>query len=515
MNLWEDFSTQAQRAGRTVTGMNWIDGQWSAGQGFGDPETPSQPGDWESTTPCQREVVWRGRAGIAAQVQAAVQAARRAWPRWQAAPVEQRIAVAKAFQAVVLASAADLALLIARETGKPLWEAKTEAASVAAKVDLSIAALRTRRDTQGEQSGNERVVTRFKSHGVLAVLGPFNFPAHLPNGHMVPAVLAGNTVVLKPSELTPAVGQWLVAAWQQAGLPPGVVNLVHGGRETGAALIQEPQLDGLLFTGSSQAGRYFHQQFALAPQKMLALEMGGNNPLVVSQIDDVDAAVYQIILSAYLTAGQRCTCARRLIVVENRGTDDLLAQVTRRAAALSVGWYDQEPEPFMGSVISRQAGQQVLAFWEGLVSRGGQPLLVPQPIGDHPALLSPGLIDMSAMDQVPDEECFGPLLQVYRVATLEAAIELANRTQYGLSAGLLTQRLADWDLFISQIRAGVVNLNRQTTGASGKLAFGGCGLSGNHRPSGFYAADYCSFPVASMEADELQLPATKMPGMNW
>jgi succinylglutamic semialdehyde dehydrogenase len=204
-----------------------------------------------------------------------------------------------------------------------------------------------------------------------------------------------------------------------------------------------------------------------------------------------------------------------LIVVENRGTDDLLAQVTRRAAALSVGWYDQEPEPFMGSVISRQAGQQVLAFWEGLVSRGGQPLLVPQPIGDHPALLSPGLIDMSAVDQVPDEECFGPLLQVYRVATLEAAIELANRTQYGLSAGLLTHRLADWDLFISQIRAGVVNLNRQTTGASGKLAFGGCGLSGNHRPSGFYAADYCSFPVASMEADELQLPATKMPGMNW
>jgi succinylglutamic semialdehyde dehydrogenase len=516
MKVWDDFSTAAQQAGRIVAGLNWIDGQWSAGLGFPDEKSPSGfQAEWESETPCQRHVVWRGTAANASQVHAAVQAARDAWPQWQATPTEQRIATAKAFQAIVLAEAADLALLIARETGKPLWEAKTEAASVAGKVDLSIAALRARRDTQGEQNGNERVVTRFKSHGVLAILGPFNFPAHLPNGHLVPAILAGNTVVFKPSELTPAVGQWLAAAWAQAGLPPGVVNLVHGGRETGVALVQEPQLDGLLFTGSSQAGLRFHQQFAATPQKILALEMGGNNPLVVSQVDDLDAAVYQVILSAYLSAGQRCTCARRLIVIENRSADDLLEQLTRRAAALSVGWYDQEPEPFMGSLISRRAGEQVLAFWQRLVATGGQPLLVPQPLAGHPALLSPGLIDMTGAVDVPDEECFGPLLQVYRVPSLDAAIELANRTQYGLSAGLLTQRLSDWDSFITRIRAGVVNLNRQTTGASGKLAFGGCGLSGNHRPSGFYAADYCSFPVASLETDALQLPTSKLPGMNW
>lgn len=516
MAAWESFSVVAQQAQQVIHGRLYIDGQWQSGQGFAAlPQPSGYHAHWQSTSPCQRQVIWEGVAADETQVDAAVRAARAAWPRWQSSSVDQRIAVARQYQVVVQQHAADLALLISRETGKTLWEAKAEAASVAGKVDLAISALQTRRDMQWEQTGPERVVTRYKSHGVLAVLGPFNFPAHLPNGHIVPALLAGNTVVFKPSELTPAVGQWLVAAWERAGLPPGVLNLVHGGRETGGAIIQHPQIDGLLFTGSSNAGRFFHQHFAAHPQKILALELGGNNPLVVSQIQDIPATVYQIILSAYITSGQRCTCARRLILVEDKSTDLLLDQLTRRAASLDVGWYDQQPEPFMGSVISAEAGQQIQQFWQRLKRLGGQVLLEPTSPVETPALVTPGLIDMTGIAGVPDEECFGPLLQIYRVADLQQAIELANDTQYGLSAGLLTENLADWDPFIGQIRAGVVNLNRQTTGASGKLAFGGCGLSGNHRPSGYHAADYCSFPVASMESDRLTIPDNTLPGMNW
>jgi succinylglutamic semialdehyde dehydrogenase len=518
MDRWEAFGRVAQQNRHVIPGAAWIDGQWTEGRGFAVPPGTQASGyqaSWESTSPCQRQVVWRGTAADAEQVDAAIEAARAAWPKWQACSLDERLAVTRAFQAVVQQHADELALLIARETGKTLWEAKTEAASVAGKVDLAISALHTRRDTQWEQTGSERVVTRYKAHGVLAVLGPFNFPAHLPNGHIVPALLAGNTLVFKPSELTPAVGQWLVAAWERAGLPPGVLNLVHGGRETGGAIIQHPQIDGLLFTGSSNAGRLFHQLFAAHPQKILALELGGNNPLVVSQIQDIEAAVYQIILSAYITSGQRCTCARRLILIEDQQTSELLERLTARAAALRVGWYDQQPEPFMGSVISPQSGRQVQAFWQQLERLGGRVLLAPQAPAEAPALVTPGLIDMTGVAGVPDEECFGPLLQVYRVGDLQQAIDLANRTQYGLSAGLLTQNLSDWEPFIGQIRAGVVNLNRQTTGASGRLAFGGCGMSGNHRPSGYHAADYCSFPVASMESDHLALPEKKMPGMNW
>lgn len=516
MSTWEQYSATAQTSGRAIAGANWIDGQWQVGTGVEPGKVASGfHQTWESTSPCQRQVVWQGTAASFNQVDAAVRAARSAWPMWQRTALEQRIACVKAYQAIVQQHAGELALLISRETGKALWEGKSEAATVAGKVDLSISALQTRRDTHGDLQGSERVVTRFKSHGVLAVLGPFNFPAHLPNGHIVPAILAGNTVVFKPSELTPAVGQWMVAAWEKAGLPSGVVNLVHGGRETGAALIQHPQIDGLLFTGSSSAGKYFHQQFAAQPQKILALEMGGNNPLVVSQISDLDAAVYQILLSAYITSGQRCTCARRLILVEDAHTSELIKRLAQRAAALSVGWYDQQPEPFMGSLISPHAGRFVFEFWQQLVAAGGTSILAPSMIENQPALVTPGLIEMTEARAIPDEECFGPVLQVYRVPSLSAAIDLANQTKYGLSAGLLTQRLSDWDEFIATIRAGVVNLNRQTTGASGKLAFGGCGLSGNHRPSGYYAADYCSFPVASMESDSLQVPDAKMPGMNW
>lgn len=487
--------------------LSLLGDRWQAGEAIDQPV--------HSTSPCQRQTLLNGNAASAAQVDFACQQARTAFPNWRRTPLDDRIAIVKRYQQLVQENSESLALLISMETGKPLWESRTEAAAVAGKVDLSITALQERRATVVVPGQDAETVTRFKPHGVMAVLGPFNFPAHLPNGHLVPAVLAGNTAVFKPSELTPAVGQWMALAWQLAGLPPGVLNLVQGGRATGSALIEHAGIDGLLFTGSSNAGASFHRKFGPSPDKILALEMGGNNPLVVGQISDPSAAVYQILLSAFLTSGQRCTCARRLILIDGPNGDAICQELVSRSEKLRVGFYDDAQEPFMGPVISPEAGNLILNGWETLIQHGGRPLLAPTQLRDCPALLTPGIIEMPEARTFEDREWFGPLLQIFRVPDLEAAIRLANDTRYGLSAGLLSDSSAQWNTFIEEIRAGVVNWNRQTTGASGKLPFGGCGLSGNHRPSGYYAADYCSFPVASIECESLTLPATKMTGLAW
>ena len=469
---------------------------------------------FQSTCPVDNSVVWEGNAASDAQVDQAFLAARNAFGGWWDRSSTERIGIAERFAELVRESADELALLIARETGKPLWETKTEAGAVAAKVDLSIDAFRTRRDTTSFELGAMQAVTRYKPHGVCAVLGPFNFPAHLPNGHIVPALITGNTIVFKPSEITPAVGAWMVEKWAEAGLPDGVLNLVHGKRPVGEAIASHPELDGLFFTGSSAAGKALHQTLAPFPQKILALEMGGNNPLIVHKATDLRAAAYLAILSGYFTSGQRCTCARRLILVDGEESEKFLSTLVEMMKGVSFGFYDDEPQPFMGTVISQEMGRRMLTAQSDLISRGGKPIVEMSSHRGCDALLSPGLIDVTELSNPSDEELFGPLMNVIRVKDFESAIVEANNTQYGLSAGLLSNDEDCYRQFIHRIRAGIVNWNRQTTGASGKLPFGGCGISGNHRPSAYFAVDYCSYPVASLEAKDLELPETPLTGIN-
>lgn len=407
---------------------HYIAGQWLAGQG----ET------LESLDPVGQGVVWSGRGADAAQVDAAVRAAREAFPAWARRPLEQRIELLERFAATLKSRADELARAIGEETGKPLWESATEVTSMVNKVAISVQAFRER---TGEKSGplaDATAVLRHKPHGVVAVFGPYNFPGHLPNGHIVPALLAGNCVVFKPSELTPKVAELTLKAWIEAGLPAGVLNLVQGGRETGVALAAHRGLDGLFFTGSSRTGNLLHSQFGGQPQKILALEMGGNNPLVVEEVADLDAAVYTIIQSAFISAGQRCTCARRLLVPQGAWGDALLARLVAVSATLRVGRFDEQPAPFMGAVISLSAAEHLLKAQEHLIGKGAQPLLaMTQPI-DGAALLTPGILDVSTVAERPDEEFFGPLLQVIRYSDFAAAIREANATQYGLAAGLLS-----------------------------------------------------------------------------
>jgi succinylglutamic semialdehyde dehydrogenase len=380
------------------------------------------------------------------------------------------------------------------------------------KIALSIEAYNERCREQSRPLGGAVGFTRFRPHGVLAVLGPFNMPGHLPNGHLVPALLAGNTVILKPSEQTPRVGQVLAEAFAAAGFLPGVFNIVQGGKETGAALASS-DLSGILFTGSTAGGLALRRAFADDPGKILALEMGGNNPLIFQRARDLTAAAALIIQSAYITAGQRCSCARRLIVIRGPESDALLERLLEMMNKLRIGLPADEPQPFMGPVISAKSAEHLLAAQDQLISSGGD-ALAPMKLSPRcPALLTPGLVDVTDNTDRPDTEFFGPLLQLIRVDNFDAAIAEANRTSYGLSAGLICDEVKIYERFLREIRAGVLAWNRPMTGASSQLPFGGIGRSGNHRPGGYLAADYASYSQASLESSKLELPTQLPPGI--
>ncbi|WP_242123078.1 succinylglutamate-semialdehyde dehydrogenase [Sphingobium sp. Sx8-8] len=452
-----------------------------------------------SFEPATGALLWQGTAS---DVEAEVARARSAWPGWAAQPIAYRIETLRRFVNVVRANEEALADLIARETGKPLWDARTEVTAVMNKVDISVTAFSERTGQRRlEAAMGARQSVRHKPHGVMAVLGPYNFPAHLPNGHIVPALLAGNAVLFKPSEKTPAVGEMLVRLYHEAGVPEDAVRLVLGGPEEGKALAAHPDVGGVLFTGSAQTGIAINRQFAANPGKILALEMGGNNPIIAWDTADVASSAALIVQSAFLSSGQRCTAASRLIVRESLA-DTLIAEVKKLADRLIVDHPHADPAPYMGPVIDNHAADQLTESFLYLMSNGGKPIKhMQRPVKGLP-FLTPAIIDVTAMAERPDIELFGPLLQVVRVPDFESAILEANNTRYGLSAALVGGSPEQYNQFWANIRAGIVNWNRPTNGASSSAPFGGVGISGNHRPSAYYAADYCAYPVVSVEIEQ-------------
>lgn len=452
-----------------------------------------------STEPATGAVLWRREIGNA---DTEVAIARASWAEWAARPLAYRVETLRRFANVVRQKAGAFVDVLARETGKPLWEARTEVDTVIAKVEISITAYSERTGQRRiDAPMNTRLALRHKPHGVLAVLGPYNFPAHLPNGHIVPALLAGNAVVFKPSEKTPASGEFLVDCYRTAGVPEGCIRLLIGGPAEGKALAGHDGIDGLLFTGSANTGIALNRQFAERPEKILALEMGGNNPIVVWDTPDLYSAAVLVVQSAFTSAGQRCTAARRLIVDEQL-FEPLIAELDNIVGRLIIGEPHADPAPFMGPVIDNQAADQLVQSFDALLAQGGQALRhMERPIAGRP-FLTPGVVDMTDAAEKPDAELFGPVLQVFRKRSFEEAIEEANDTRYGLSASLVSQDPQLYDQFWADIRAGIVNWNRPTNGASSAAPFGGVGWSGNHRPSAFYAADYCAYPVVSSESEQ-------------
>ncbi|MDN4061022.1 succinylglutamate-semialdehyde dehydrogenase [Massilia sp. YIM B02769] len=484
---------------------NYINGEWLAGSGA----------ELVTVDPSTGRQTWTSNESNEDDVARAAQAARDAFEDWALMPLEERIAICTRFRDLLKENAEELAATIAEEVGKPLWEARTEVATMANKIDISVQSYGARTGETNAKVADGNAVLRHRPHGVFAVYGPYNFPGHLPNGHIVPALIAGNTVVFKPSEYAPRTAVKTVQLWAQAGLPKGVLNLVNGGRNTGIALGAQPQIDGVLFTGSSQTGAALHKQFGGQPGKMLALEMGGNNPLVVWDVKEIDPAVHHAVMSAFISAGQRCTCARRLVVQDNEHGQAFIDRLVEVASKLQVGPSNAEPQPFMGPVVSAAVAARLVQAQAEMEQKGGKVLLQMRQLDPNAGFVTAGIVDVTDAQGIPDEEWFGPLLQIVRVKDFDAALKVANATEFGLAAALLSPSEELWKHFAVRARAGIVNWNRPTTGAASSAPFGGVGKSGNHRPSAYYAADYCAYPVASIETSELEMPAKLSPGLSF
>lgn len=496
---------------------NLINGQWR----------PLSAGAIRSVNPARPDTtVWHGSSD-SAHLEEAISVARAALPAWSSLPAPKRFAVLRRFQEICRTRENDLTDLICDETGKVLWDSAAEAGLLAPKVDITLddsAFGAFRRITPFEVPVTPTRTGRawFRPHGVMGVLGPYNFPAHLPNGHIVPALAAGNTIVFKPSDKTPAVGQLLAELFQEAldaeSAPRGVFNLVHGAADIASSLTRHLGIDGILFTGSWPVGRRILEANLDRPSRICALEMGGNNPAVILPDADLKQAVIECIRSAFITTGQRCTCTRRIIIHE-AAASKFVPAFCKAATNLIVGDPRATHPVFMGPIINEGSRQAVLAFQTSL-ARAGAEVLVPSGPIDSPSggfYLSPSVVRVDRFSPIEDAEAgcdvevFGPIVRLCTVRNLDAAIEQANATRFGLAASVFTRDKTAAERFANECRSGCINFNCGTAGASSKLPFGGLGLSGNHRPAGSFSVDYCAYPVAGLA--ESGPAATVMPGM--
>jgi len=440
----------------------------------------------------------------AAHVDAAVEAARRAQPSWDRLGAVGRAELLVRYQARLRANRDALALTIALEVGKPLWEAQTEVDAMIGKVDLSVGeGARFTADQRIEGVPGE---IRYRPLGVLAVIGPFNFPGHLPNGQIVPGLLLGNTIVHKPSEQTPSAATWIARCADEAGLPPGVLNVVQGDARAGQTLTAHPDVDGILFTGSARVGQSIVRDNAHRPHCLVALELGGKNATIALDDCDLEQSARAIAFSAFATAGQRCTCTSRLVVTRAIA-GALVARIAAIGRQLRIG-HPLDGEVFMGPVISAAARARVLSAIQAARAAGydvvleGGPVEVAQRVGHY---LSPSIHRAPhptlAVEGYSDEELFGPDLAVYEVDDLDSALATVNASRFGLTAAVMTRSQSAFEHAARGLRVGLVSWNRPTAGASGRLPFGGVKQSGNHRPAGILAGAACSY------AQGIMLPA--------
>jgi succinylglutamic semialdehyde dehydrogenase len=433
-----------------------------------------------------------------AHVARAVDAARQAQREWAALSMEERKAALERVRLRFDANAPEIAKAIVHETGKPHREALAEAKSLGARVTL-VGTEGLKRVAPLELPNNEGR-ERHHAQGVLVVLGPYNYPAHLVNAHVIPALITGNAVVVKPSEFCPWTGELYAQVMMEAELPPGVFNLVQGSREIGAALVKSEGTDGVLFTGSWRTGRAITEAVLDQPGKMLALEMGGKNIALVLDDCDPAQALASVLQGAFLSAGQRCTATSR-VFVERRLAPRFIEALRDATMRLRPGdpWDDAAP---FGPLANRPAFERFLAMRDAARGAGAMPLV---PGGT----LEGGAFALPSLHTIPhgvkakgylDEELFGPDLCVEVVEDLDHAIARMNESSYGLSNAVFTTDDAKFERVFRETKSGLLNKNRSTNGASGKLPFGGVGKSGNQRPAGIDAVRYTTYPVAIIEA---------------
>jgi len=444
-------------------------------------------------------------------------AAKQAYMPWAKLSIDERKKYLLKLKEVFVAHESQMAELIARDTGKSLWDATTEAKALAGKVDITLNESVKLIQEERIKNALPQVdgVIRYRSRGVMAVIGPFNFPAHLPNGHIIPALIAGNTIVYKPSEQTPAVAQLYAQMIEKAEFPPGVFNLVHGEAETGRRLVAHELVDGILFTGSYEVGLKIKQETLNHYWKILALEMGGKNATVVWEDADIEKAIYETLVGAYMSTGQRCSGTSRLIL-HDKIADQFTDRFYQAAKKLSIGHWSKNP--FMGPLINGPAVEKYIRFQEMANRENCESLMRGKSLElEHKGFyVTPSIHLVKSYDEnsvYQKTEIFGPNVAIYRSSDFEKAMEMVNSTGYGLAMSLFTKDKDLYETALLKARVGILNWNRTTNGASSRLPFGGMGKSGNDRPSAHFAIQYCTVPVASLE-DPTTLYKTKLlPGL--
>ncbi|WDZ84675.1 aldehyde dehydrogenase family protein [Micromonospora cathayae] len=465
---------------------NLVDGEWVDGDRRPN-HNPARPG----------EVVSEYAQAGADTARAAVEAARRAQPDWARRPVGHRMEILDRIGGTILARTEELAQLLAREEGKLLAEARGEVTRAGQTFRYyAHQLLQPHGEVYASTRPNVHAEVRRRPLGVVGVITPWNYPLAIPAWKVAPALAYGNTVVLKPAELVTASAGELARIVTDAGLPPGVFNLVMGsGRVVGEELLTSTGLDGISFTGGTSTGTHVAQRCITYGNKRFQLEMGGKNPLVVLDDADLATAVRCALDGSFFSTGQRCTASSRLIV--QAGIHDRFVEALATAAdALTVG-DPLDPASDLGPVVSPDQLTQNLDYVrigrdEGatVVSGGGH-----RP--DDGQFMRPTLFVGARNDmRLAREEIFGPVSCVIRVDDLDEALHVANDTEYGLSAGIVTTSLAAAERFKRDARAGIVNVNLPTAGTELHLPFGGTGAS-NHGPreQGGYARDFYSVPV--------------------
>ncbi|MET0361390.1 MAG: succinylglutamate-semialdehyde dehydrogenase [Sphingobium sp.] len=449
-----------------------------------------------SIEPATGAILWQGEESDVAFETARVAAT---WPQWAARPFSYRIEAMRRFANLVRGSEVELVDLISRETGKPVWDARGEVAAILDTVEQSIGAYSVRTGQKRlDGAMGARQALRHKPHGVMAVITPHCMPALIPVAQMVPGLIAGNGILFKPSEKVAATGLFITTLMHRAGVPQDVLSCIIGGPSAGQALVADDRVAGIVFTGSAHVGLGINRALASRPDRIAALHMGGNNPMILWDMTDVRTAVALIVQSTFLSSGQVCTAGRRLILRDTMA-DAVIEALRETVNRLVIDAPHADPSPYMGPIIDMEMADGLTESFLYLMSNGGRPITHMRRPKDDLPFVTPGIIDVTAMDKRIDIELFGPILQIVRVPDFESAIAEANATRFGLSAALFGGTEEQYDRFWAASRAGLINWNRPTTTMLPGLPAGGIGLSGNQRAGGAYTADHCAYPVASAE----------------
>ncbi len=462
-----------------ITGRHLIAGRWISPSGS----------TFESRNPARiDEIVGTFPTGGSEEAKQAVVAARDAYPEWRRTSRILRAELFDKLAQLVKRETESLAELMARECGKVVTECRAEVIEGLHMIQYVFGSGRMPTgDVVASEIADKDAFMRRKPWGVVAVITPWNFPFAVPLWMLGPSLLEGNTAVFKPSEDTPAVGQRLVELFEEAGFPPGVLNLVHGEAEAGEALVDDPDVSVVLFTGSYDVGSRIQQRSAQHFDRIVAAEMGSKSAVIVCDDAELDLAVNCAVISAFKTSGQRCVSAGRILVAEKL-FEPFAEKFVRIAKQIQIG-DPLDSSNFTGPVIHRAAVDKVLRYNELARDEGAEVLLEGGPMkdGDHArgCFLSPFVYRIQHGHEVRciREEVFGPHVALIPFRTNEDAIRIYNDTDYGLSMAVVTESYRTMRLFRDECDYGMGYANLPCIGAEVHLPFGGVKKSGNGHPS--------------------------------